>query len=86
MVARRAAELAEGTWVPPTSIHADAVKAQAVGQLYNTVANGVRNMPGYASQLSVSDRWSIVLYLGALQRSQLAQLSDVPSDQKSALQ
>lgn len=86
MVARRAAELAEGTWVPPTSIHADAVKAQAVGQLYNTVANGVRNMPGYASQLSVSDRWSIVLYLGALQRSQLAQLSDVPADQKSALQ
>ncbi len=85
MVARRAAELGEGTWVPPTSMHAANVREQAAGQLFNTITHGVRNMPGYSAQIPVADRWAIVLYVEALQRSQYAQLTDVPADVQSTL-
>jgi mono/diheme cytochrome c family protein len=48
--------------------------------LYNTIANGVRKMPGYASQIPVRDRWAIVAYLKALQKTRTATADDVPAD------
>ena len=41
------------------------------GQLYATIANGVRNMPSYGAQIPVADRWAIVAYVRALELSQL---------------
>jgi mono/diheme cytochrome c family protein len=41
------------------------------GQLFATITNGVRNMPSYAHSLTVKDRWAIVLYVRALQLSQV---------------
>ena len=58
------------TWVQPKSLHEEAIIEQPVGQLYNTIANGVRTMPAYGSQIPVADRWAIVAYVRALQRSQ----------------
>jgi mono/diheme cytochrome c family protein len=55
------------------------------GQLFNTISNGFATMMGYSSQIPVDDRWSIVLYVRALQRSQNATLDDVPADQRGAL-
>jgi mono/diheme cytochrome c family protein len=40
------------------------------GQIFNTISNGRNTMRGYASQIPVEDRWDIVLYVRALQRSQ----------------
>lgn len=70
MVHRRAFALMEGTWVKPTNIAEPQIQQQPVGQLFNTISNGIRNMPPYASQIPPEDRWAIVLYLRALQRSQ----------------
>ncbi len=56
----------------PKSIHDADVREQPVGQLYNSIANGVRTMPAYGSQIPVADRWAIVAYVRALQRSQNA--------------
>jgi mono/diheme cytochrome c family protein len=84
-VARRALQLAEGTWTPPTDITTDAVFEQPVGSLFNTVTNGIRNMPGYGPQISRADRWAIVAYVRALQRSTRGTLEDVPSDERSRL-
>ena len=81
----RALELQQGTWVPPTSIHADHVKEQPDGQLFNTITNGVRKMPAYGHQIDPEDRWAIVLYMRALQRSQSASLEDVANDMRPAL-
>lgn len=81
----RALELQQGTWVPPTSIHAAYVKEQPVGQLFNTITNGIRKMPAYGHQISVQDRWAIVLYLRALQRSQAASIDDVPEELRPTL-
>jgi mono/diheme cytochrome c family protein len=80
-VSVRALELEQGTWIPPTSIHADYVREQPVGKLFNTITNGVRKMPGYGDQIKPRDRWAIVLYLRALQRSRNATPEDIPADQ-----
>ena len=86
LVARRATELQQGTWVPPTSLHSEAVRPQPVGQLFNTISNGVRKMPSYGSQISVPDRWAIVLYVRALQRTQNAKPADVPPETLKAME
>jgi mono/diheme cytochrome c family protein len=56
-----------------------------VGHLYNTISNGIRTMPSYGSQIEVEDRWAIVAYVKALQRSQHASTDDVPPDKRSQL-
>ncbi len=58
------------TWVQPKSIHDADVREQPLGQIYNSITNGVRTMPAYGSQIPVADRWAIVAYVKALQRSQ----------------
>ncbi len=60
------------TWVAPKSIHEEQIRAQPVGQIFNSITNGVRNMPPYGPQIPVADRWAIVAYVKALQRSQNA--------------
>ena len=84
-VARRASERGEATWVAPTDISTDAVVARPNGELYGIVRDGIRNMPGYAAQIPVDDRWAIVAYVRALQRSARADLEDVPSGEREAL-
>jgi mono/diheme cytochrome c family protein len=48
------------------------------GQLFNTISNGFNTMMGYAAQVPVADRWKIVLYVRALQRSQNATRDELP--------
>lgn len=86
IVAIRADRLQEGTWVPPASFHTEPNRARPVGYIYNVIANGVRNMPAYGSQISVEDRWAIVAYVRALQRSRNARLDDVPADKRTSLE
>ena len=90
IVQQRAMQLVEtgtnGTvWVAPKSLHEEAIRTQPVGQIFNTITNGIRNMPRYDSQIPVGDRWAIVAYVKALQRSQNARIEDIPSDQRSNL-
>lgn len=73
------------TWVQPKSIHEEAIREQPVGQLFNSITNGVRNMSGYASQIPTEDRWAIVAYAKALQRSQHARETDVSDRERAGL-
>lgn len=73
-------------YVVPANYHTDVLRAQSDGYLYDVVSNGVNNMAGYASQLpNVNDRWAIVAYVRALQKSQYADATDVPADQLASL-
>jgi mono/diheme cytochrome c family protein len=85
MVARRAASLLEGTWVPPTDLHTEVLHYKPVGEHFHTISNGVRNMPAYARQISPADRWAIVLYVRALQRTRAAKAADLPADLRATL-
>lgn len=85
VVSQRALRLQQGTWLPPSSLHTEPVRQQPVGKLFGTITNGIRKMPAYASQIAVPDRWAIVLYVRALQRSQAAALEDAPADLQQTL-
>jgi mono/diheme cytochrome c family protein len=85
LVAKRADRLQEGTWTPPSSLHTELVRSRPDGQLFNTVGNGVRTMPAYGAQIPVADRWAIVAYVRALQRSSNARVADVPAELQSQL-
>ena len=85
MISRRADALQEGTWTPPTSFHTELIRSRPDGHLFNTISNGIRNMPSYGSQMPVADRWAVVAYLRALQRSQNATVDDVPAELRAAL-
>ena len=85
MVAKRADSLAQGTWIPPTNMTQDYLRLMPVGQLFNSISNGIRNMPGYASQIKTEDRWAIIMYVRALQRSRNGNLNDLPADARASL-
>ncbi|HEX7009874.1 MAG TPA: cytochrome c [Phycisphaeraceae bacterium] len=71
-------QAADTVWVPPVDLHAKMPDGRLVygeglypeGKLFNVITNGIRNMPGYAAQIDVPDRWAIVAYIRALQWSQ----------------
>jgi mono/diheme cytochrome c family protein len=57
-------------FLPPPSFHDARIVALADGQIFQIISGGIRNMPAYAKQIPEADRWAIVAYLRALQRSQ----------------
>ena len=92
----RAEDLGEGTWTVPTDlIHFQPGQSEddpehprnrPLGHLFNTITNGIRTMPSYGPQVTVADRWAIVSYLRALQRSQRTGIADLPRDIRAALE
>jgi len=78
-VAVRALSVAKG-WVP-VDLHNERSLGLTTGQLYSAIVNGVNNgnMQSYTSQLpDEHERWAVVAYIRALQRSQNATTSDLP--------
>ena len=67
-------------YVPPPSFHQDFLRDTADGFLFDVITNGVRNMPSYSHQVPVDDRWAIIAYIRALQRSRNAAIEDVPEE------
>jgi mono/diheme cytochrome c family protein len=85
MVHQRALALAEGTWVPPSNITEERLRYMPVGEIFNTITHGVRNMPAYGKQIPAEDRWAIILYVRALQRSRAADLKDLSEQERASL-
>jgi hypothetical protein len=56
------------------------------GEIFNTITNGKNTMLAYGPNVSVYDRWAIIAYLRALQRSQNATVADVPEDRRAELE
>lgn len=67
-------------YIPPPSFHQERLRDTLDGYLFDVITSGVRNMPAYAHQINFEDRWAIVAYLRALQRSQNAIEDDVPTE------
>jgi mono/diheme cytochrome c family protein len=61
------------------------IRDMSNGEIYNTIVNGKNTMLGYGASVQVPDRWAIIAYIRALQRSQNATITDVPDDQQAAL-
>jgi mono/diheme cytochrome c family protein len=70
---------------PPT-FHQDRLRQVPPGYVFDVITNGFGAMPDYASQIPAGDRWAIVAYLKALQRSQHAPLADLPPSERARLE
>ena len=69
---------------PPT-FHSERLRTLPPGYFYNVIHNGFGVMPAYGEQVPSPDRWAIVSYIQALQRSQHAALTDVPEAERQKL-
>ena len=67
-------------YLPPPNFHDDRIRQFEDGYIFNVITNGVRNMPSHKHQINVNDRWAIVNYVRALQRSQNAAIDDIPQE------
>ena len=67
-------------YLPPPTFHDQRLREVPDGHIFDVTTRGVRNMPPYAAQISVDDRWAIVAYFRALQRSRNATAGDVPAE------
>jgi mono/diheme cytochrome c family protein len=64
----------------------DRIRNLADGEIFNTITHGKNTMMAYGPRVTVQDRWAIISYLRALQRSQHASAADVPPDYQAELE
>ena len=68
------------------SLQDDRIRKMADGEIFNTITNGKNTMMAYGPNVVVADRWAIIAYLRALQRSQAATVNDVPAEHRTELE
>ncbi|MFZ4776702.1 MAG: c-type cytochrome [Terrimicrobiaceae bacterium] len=69
------------------NLHQERIRVMADGEIFNTITNGKNTMMGYGDRIQVQDRWAIVAYIRALQKSQGgATINDVPATERAALE
>jgi mono/diheme cytochrome c family protein len=67
------------------SLQDDRIRKMADGEIFNTITNGKNTMLPYGPNVMVRDRWAIIAYLRALQRSQGTTEADVPPEHRADL-
>ncbi len=65
--------------------HDDRLRNVEDGYIFNVITNGKGLMFGLKDRLSPEERWAIVLYVRALQRSQNADVKDLSDAQRTEL-
>jgi mono/diheme cytochrome c family protein len=63
----------------------DRIRKMADGEIFDTITHGKNTMMAYGPTLTVDDRWAVIAYLRALQRSHAATIVDVPPDHRADL-
>jgi mono/diheme cytochrome c family protein len=66
-----------GQYPAPPSLHSKKAVEWADAEIYHVITNGQNIMPSYAKQLTRDERWAIVHYVRALQRSLNPKETDV---------
>jgi len=68
------------------SLQDDRLRTMADGEIFNTITHGKNTMMAYGPRLTVPDRWAVICYLRALQRSQHAAAADIPAEHQAELE
>jgi len=74
-----------GMAATPT-FHDDRLRQMAEGEIFNTITHGKNQMGPYGAKLAVEDRWAVVAYVRALQRTRTGTLADVPAAHRTELE
>lgn len=72
-------EIVQRGYKPAANLHDSVRVAQPLSHYFYVMTNGYGAMPDYSAQLTPADRWAVAAYIRALQLSQAAKESDVPS-------
>lgn len=64
----------------------DRLRAMPDGQIFNTITHGKNTMGAYGSNIAVEDRWAIISYVRALQRSRNSSIQEVPANLRAELE
>lgn len=70
----------------PPSLHEERLRGQPIGYFFDVATNGFGEMPAYASQIPVPDRWAIAAYVRALQLAQHAPLAELSAEDRRAIE
>ena len=62
------------------------IRNMSDGEIFHTITHGKNTMMSYGHNVTVNDRWAIIAYLRALQRSQNATPADVPPEARVELE
>jgi mono/diheme cytochrome c family protein len=68
------------------SLQDDRIRKMADGEIFDTITHGKNTMMAYGPNITVNDRWAIIAYLRALERSQNATVADVPEEHRAELE
>ena len=68
-----------------TSYQSDRLRTMNDGEIFNTITNGKGQMLGYGYNISIDDRWRIIMYIRALQHSENATLQDASPEEQQKL-
>ncbi len=74
-----------GAMAVVANLHDQRIVELTDGELFNTISYGKNLMPGYAANIAIEDRWSVIAYLRALQLSQLGAITDLPEQTRGML-
>jgi mono/diheme cytochrome c family protein len=75
---------ARSSWIPSDLVDAR-VKGFSDGDFFDVITHGRRTMPSYRFQITEHDRWAIIAYVRALQRTTSGTVADVPSQLRGEL-
>jgi Cytochrome C oxidase, cbb3-type, subunit III len=64
---------------PAGNFHSARILSEPLGHYFYVMTHGYGAMPDYSAQLTPADRWAVAAYIRALQISQSANQSEVPS-------
>jgi len=70
----------------PPSYHIARLREAPIGHFFDVMTHGFGQMPDYASQVLVADRWAIASYVRTLQFSEYATMADVPAAERPKLE
>ncbi|MEX2381369.1 MAG: cytochrome c [Opitutales bacterium] len=68
-----------------TTFHVDPIREMPNGQLFNIITEGSRLMGAYGDKITPEDRWAVIAYVRALQRSRQGTVEDVPEEIRTEL-
>jgi mono/diheme cytochrome c family protein len=72
-------------FTPAPSYYEERIMQLQDGAIFQVISNGIRTMPSMAVQVPVKDRWAVVAYVRALQRSRNATMKDVPEEKQNEI-
>jgi mono/diheme cytochrome c family protein len=68
------------------SYQTDRIRNMTDGEIFNTITNGKGQMIGLGYNITIDDRWRIIMYIRALERSQNATVDDASPEEQAQLE